>query len=204
MEPSIGSLKVSDDTSPASMGAEDSPDSASSETDRDTLLRSLVQHRTRLYRFIVKNIGNVSEAEDLVQQAFLEAVKSYENFHGQSKLSTWLYGIAMNLVRNYLSRAPHRRYDFVDDSSLDEHADSALTPAQAAEESQRMRHLQTAIADLPQNMREILLMVAVDEISYDEAASLLDVPVGTVRSRLSRARTALRAKLEARGCSVDL
>lgn len=171
---------------------------------RDELFRSLVEaHGTRLYRFIIKNIGNSSDAQDLAQQAFLEAVRSYGSFRGQSELSTWLYGIAMNLVRNHLSRAPHRRYEFTDESALADLACNGLEPDQAVDQSERMRHLQDALEDLPESMRSILLMVAVDEMSYESAAALLTVPVGTVRSRLSRARAALRVKLQARGVELD-
>lgn len=171
---------------------------------RDELFQALVQaHGTRLYRFIIKNIGNPGDAQDLAQQAFLEAVRSYSSFKGQSELSTWLYGIAMNLVRNHLSRAPHRRYEFADESVLEEMACEALTPDEEVEQSERMRHLQLALEDLPESMRSILLMVAVDELSYEAAAALLTVPVGTVRSRLSRARAALRVKLQARGVELD-
>lgn len=171
---------------------------------RDELFQALVQaHGTRLYRFIIKNIGNPSDAQDLAQQAFLEAVRSYQSFRGQSELSTWLYGIAMNLVRNHLSRAPHRRYEFTDESALADVACETLAPEQEVEQSERMQHLQQALEDLPESMRSILLMVAVDEMSYESAAALLTVPVGTVRSRLSRARAALRTKLKARGVELD-
>ncbi len=133
----------------------------------------------------------------------MEAVRSYRSFRGESELSTWLYGIAMNLVRNHLSRAPHRRYEFTDDSAIAELAGDNLSPPQALEQTQHMRHLQVAMQELPESMRTILLMVAVDELSYEAAAALLTVPVGTVRSRLSRARTALRAKLLERGVELD-
>lgn len=174
-----------------------------SEADKDTLFRSLVQtHGKRLHRFIVKNIGNQDDAHDMTQQAFLEAVRSFETYKGESELSTWLYGIAMNLVRNHLSRAPHRRYEFTDESELSNVISDSLSPAEAVEQSQQMQHLQLAMSELPESMRDVLLMVAVDELSYEEAAALLTVPVGTVRSRLSRARSTLKAKLEARGVSV--
>ncbi|MET1115634.1 MAG: sigma-70 family RNA polymerase sigma factor [Comamonas sp.] len=171
---------------------------------RDALFQCLVQaHGARLQRFIIKNIGNASDAQDLAQQAFLEAVRSYSSFKGQSELSTWLYGIAMNLVRNHLSRAPQRRYEFTDELALAEMAGDTPTPEQEAEQSERMRHLQLALDDLPESMRSILLMVAVEELSYEAAAALLTIPVGTVRSRLSRARAALRVKLQARGIELE-
>lgn len=180
---------------PRSQGGQDS--------DNEVLFRNLVQeHGTRLQRFIVKHIGNATEAEDLAQQAFLEAVKGFDTFQGQAQLSTWLYGIAMNLVRNHLSRAPHRRYEFAGDDELSQLAAEAPTPSEVLEQSQHVRFLQEAMAELPQSMQEILLLVAVDELSYEEAAVMLTVPVGTVRSRLSRARTALRAKLQQRGVEL--
>ncbi len=172
--------------------------------ERDLLFRDLVKaHWSRLHRFIIKNIGHSDDAEDLTQQAFTEAVRSYERFRGQSELSTWLYGIAMNLVRNYLSRSPHRRFSFTDDEELAQVASEQASPDDALDAAQQLRALAAAMADLPSRMREVLLLVAVEEISYDEAAVLLTIPVGTVRSRLSRARAELRTRLLRRGVVLD-
>ncbi|ARP93578.1 RNA polymerase sigma factor [Bordetella genomosp. 13] len=170
----------------------------------DRLLRDLIrEHSGRLQRFIIKHIGNTTEAEDLAQQAFVEAARSYQTFRGESQLSTWLYGIALNLVRNYLSRAPERRYDFVGEDSLAAHAASEATPEEALSQAQTMRLLQEALDELPENMRDILLMIGLDNMSYEDAAALLTVPIGTVRSRLSRARTALRDKLLQKGLPLN-
>lgn len=170
----------------------------------ELLLRDLVrEHSTRLRRFIIKHIGNTSDADDLAQQAFVEAAKSYQAFRGESQLSTWLYGIALNLVRNHLSRAPERRYEFVSSSVLDDHVASSLSPQETIEQKQTMQALADSLSELPDNMRDILLMVGVDDMSYEEAAALLMVPIGTIRSRLSRARSALREKLLARDISLD-
>jgi len=168
------------------------------------LFRELVQeHSSRLQRFIVKHIGNTSEAEDLAQQAFVEAARSYQSFRGDSQLSTWLYGIALNLVRNHLSRAPERRYDFVGEDGLNGMAAEQATPEEALARSQTLHLLQEALNELPESMRSILLLVGLDNLSYEEAAAMLVVPIGTVRSRLSRARTALREKLERKGLPVE-
>ncbi|WP_323018752.1 RNA polymerase sigma factor [Castellaniella sp.] len=169
----------------------------------ERLFRELVkEHSSRLQRFIIKHIGNISEAEDLTQQAFMEAARSYQTFRGESQLSTWLYGIALNLVRNHLSRAPERRYNFVSDDSLDDLATESATPEEAATQAQTMRLLQESLDELPDSMRSILLMVGLDNMSYEEAAILLTVPVGTVRSRLSRARAALRDRLQQKGLPI--
>lgn len=184
-----------------------SADTASNATPDEgdaALLRELViKHSDRLQRFIMKHIGNATEAEDLAQQAFVEAAASYKAFRGESQLSSWLYGIALNLVRNYLSRAPERRHEFVSDTALDAQSSPDLSPEDQAAQNQTISLLHESISELPDNMREILLLVGFEEISYEEAATLLTVPIGTVRSRLSRARTALREKLRQKGLSLE-
>lgn len=162
--------------------------------------RALVTaHRHRLQSFIERNIGRSSDAEDLAQQAFIEAAKSIHAFRGESALSTWLYGIAMNLVRNYLSRAPHRRHAFVDDSALASVAMEGADPAEQAEHRQLLARLSDELACLPAEMREVLMLVAVEELPYEEAAVMLSIPIGTVRSRASRARMLLRRRLAQTG-----
>jgi RNA polymerase sigma-70 factor (ECF subfamily) len=179
-------------------------DTAPSRLPDERLFRDLVQaHSARLQRFIIKHIGNTSEAEDLAQQAFMEAARSYQTFRGESQLSTWLYGIALNLIRNHLSRAPERRYDFVGESSLEDLAAESTSPEEAAAQTQAMRLLQDSLEELPESMRSILLLVGLDNLSYEEAAALLSVPIGTVRSRLSRARAALRERLQGKGLTLD-
>jgi len=179
-------------------------DTAPSRIPDERLFRDLVQeHSARLQRFIIKHIGNTTEAEDLAQQAFMEAARSYQTFRGESQLSTWLYGIALNLIRNHLSRAPERRYDFVGDSSLEDLAAESTSPEDAVAQSQTMRLLQDSLEELPESMRSILLLVGLDNLSYEEAAALLSVPIGTVRSRLSRARAALRERLQDKGLTLD-
>jgi len=151
----------------------------------------------------MKHIGNATEAEELAQQAFVEAAASYRAFRGESQLSSWLYGIALNLVRNHLSRAPERHHEFVSDTTLDTHSSPSPSPEDIVSQNQTLALLEESISELPENMQEILLLVGFDEISYEEAATLLTVPIGTIRSRLSRARTALREKLRQKGISLE-
>ena len=170
----------------------------------DPLFKQLVlEHSKRLYRFILKNIGHSSDAEDLMQQTFLEAARSYASYRGESALSTWLYGIAMNLTRNYLSRSPHRKYDFSDDECLETLACAENDPGDVLERRRIVSALQQELAVLPEEMREVLLLVAFEEVSYEEAAVMLSIPVGTVRSRVSRARGRLRQRLAATGIELD-
>lgn len=166
----------------------------------DLVFRDLLaRHRDRLYRFVLRHIGHATEAEDLAQQAFAEAARTYESFRGESQLSTWLYGIAMNLVRSHLSRSPQRRYRFEDESALDETPSSSADPELQCSMTQLVRLLDRELEGLMPEMREVLLLVALDDLTYDEAAELLDVPIGTVRSRVSRARSHLRRRFESVG-----
>ncbi len=164
----------------------------------EALFRQLVQqHQQRLHRFVVKHIGWSTDAEDITQQAFMEAALNYASFKGESQLSTWLYGIAMNLVRNYLSRAPHRRYTFEDEETLADTSSNTPDPCEQLAQTQAVQALQAALDELPPEMRDVLLLVAHEEMSYEEAAVMMSIPVGTVRSRVSRARAALRKRMAA-------
>lgn len=166
----------------------------------DRLFGQLVaEHGERLYRFILRRIGDATEAEDLAQQAFVEAALGYDEFRGDAQLSTWLYGIALNLVRNHLSRAPSRRYQFEDEDTLCDLPGHTPDPERQHTLNQQMDLLQRELADLMPEMREVLMLVSLDEMSYEDAAAKLALPVGTVRSRVSRARSQLRQRFEAAG-----
>ena len=176
---------------------------AASGIDCDRLFKALVaQHGQRLYRYVLRHIGHAADAEDLAQQAFAEAARGYASFRGESQPSTWLYGIAMNLVRNHLSRSPQRRYAFDDESALDSVAGHGPDPEHQCAMGQLLRVLQAELDALMPEMREVLLLVALDDMPYEDAATLLAVPVGTVRSRVSRARAHLRRGFAARGAAL--
>ena len=109
----------------------------------------------------------------------------------------------MNLVRNHIARSPHRRYEFVGEDVLDATASPAPDPAEAAFYLQAMRKLSAELATLAPELRQVLMLVAVDGIGYDDAAAMLSIPIGTVRSRLSRARAQLRGRLPGIAAMID-
>lgn len=178
---------------PTPDGAADGPEGAEQLDDQFSAL--VKQHQTYLYRFVLRNIGNSSDAEDIAQQTFVEAYKAMASFRGESKMSTWLYGIAMNLVRNYLNRAPHRVREYESDEVLETVADHADGPEMLAQRAQLMEQLASQVGELPPDLQQIFMLVAIDGISYDQAATMLALPVGTVRSRLFRAREAIKDRL---------
>lgn len=171
--------------------------------DREKLFRQLVsQHQGRLYRFVTKYVDHPDDAADIAQQAFAEASRTIATFRGESKLSTWLFGIAMNMVRNYLSRAPHRIYKFESEESLNSVASNVIEPSEHLNQREMLQLVFAALAELPEEMGEVLSMVAIDEVSYQEVADKLGIPLGTVRSRVSRARAGLRLQLKKAGVSL--
>lgn len=179
-------------------------ESARSENDQERLFRQLfARHQGRLYRFVIRYIDHPEDAADIAQQAFAEAARTIHTFRGDSKLSTWLFGIAMNMVRNYLSRAPHRVYKFETEDSLASFAAPEPDPAEHVTQKQLLQLLAAAMAELPPEMSEVLTLVAVDEISYQDAADILNIPLGTVRSRVSRARSVLREYFRKAGVNMQ-
>jgi RNA polymerase sigma-70 factor (ECF subfamily) len=164
---------------------------------RDRFFRTLVgEHQRRLYRLILRRVGNPTEAEEIAQNTFAEAVTSITRFRGESELFSWLAGIAMNMVRNHLSRSPHRKYTFADESALDEIAGEHGDPYSQVQQTQLLRMVQEQMELLHPDMRNALVLVAIDDISYEDAATALRIPIGTVRSRVSRARGVLRTRLK--------
>ncbi|HYC37696.1 MAG TPA: RNA polymerase sigma factor [Usitatibacter sp.] len=172
------------------------PPAPGAHASQEKLFRDLVaQHGERLQAFVMRHIGHPDEAADIAQQAFVEAAAAISRFRGDSQLSTWLYGIAMNLVRNYLSRAPQRVHRFESDETLAEMPGGEAGPDEQLDRNRALARLTKELETLPAEMREVLLLVAVDELSYEEAATLLAIPVGTVRSRVFRARAALKDRM---------
>ncbi|KVM90583.1 RNA polymerase sigma factor [Burkholderia diffusa] len=156
------------------------------------------EHRQRLYYFIFKRVHDTEEASELMQQAFVEACQAFYSFRGQSERTTWLYGIALNLIRNHVNRAPTRRFDFCDDEKLEGMPDPSADPCEQASIKQKAVLLQRALASLPADLYKTFVMVVVEDRSYEDVARDLCIPVGTVRSRLSRSRSILRGFLERR------
>jgi RNA polymerase sigma-70 factor (ECF subfamily) len=161
------------------------------ETERFALL--VTRHQERVMRFILKYEYNANDAQDLAQETFLQAFRALPSFNCQSRFSTWLTGIAFNLLKNHISRTPTKHHVHLD---IDEQPDGACgfagnDPAREHERSQLLRAMERAVAALPQEMRDAIVLVASEGLSYDEAAATLSVPVGTLKSRLCRARMQL-------------
>jgi RNA polymerase sigma-70 factor (ECF subfamily) len=141
-----------------------------------------------VYRFALQMSGNPGLAEDVTQETFLTLLQSGSRFDSQrGSVAAFLYGIARNLVLRRLER--DRRYEPEEDSTADGDLLDDLTRSESIE---RVRQ---AVLSLPTVYREVVVLCDLQETSYEDAASALDCPIGTVRSRLSRARGMLASKL---------
>ena len=170
----------------------DSPRGAMTMGQLDLLART---HASRLASFLRRRVGNPHDVEDLVQDTLLEAVRCINQFQGQSRPETWLFGIALNLTRNYYKRAKVR--DIYTDAETDDiAADRSNDPSQLAENRERVFRVAAAVDELPGESHRLLKLIIQDDLSYEEAAQELGIPTGTVRSRVARARSFLRRSVD--------
>lgn len=159
----------------------------------DTLVS---RHRNQVFRFILKFINNPVHAEDLAQDTFLAAFQNLSTFQGNAKFSTWLLGIARNKVMNDINRAGKRRSQMVSDDVLQKHQSSQDSPLEVAEKKEHFTILKEALEQLEPDLREVLVAVSMEGLSYEAVAQLQQIPVGTVKSKLYRARMTLKEKIK--------
>jgi RNA polymerase sigma-70 factor (ECF subfamily) len=152
-------------------------------------------HQHRIYGLALRMLGNSAEAQDVAQEAFLRAYRGLAEFRGDARLSTWLYAIASRLCLNRLAGG-ERRLIRDDEGILDRLADVRPGPDETLERDELEEALRRAIAELPEERRVVVVLRDVDGLAYEEIAEILALPVGTVRSRLHRARLDLKEKLE--------
>lgn len=156
--------------------------------------KAAVPHFNELYRMASRVLGNRSDAGDIVQETFLQAWKCFDRFEIGTNCRAWLYKILFNVIRQ--SRRKTWRYNlrFVHDDD-ERTIEETLGYEPLIGEHLDEKRVNAAFETLPETYREAVLLVDVHELSYREAAEALDVPIGTVMSRLSRGRAMLRTEL---------
>lgn len=159
----------------------------------------LVQrHHNLVYNTAYRMLGDTGSAEDATQTAFIRAYRSLNRFRGKSAFSTWLYRIVSNVCLDALrSRKGDTvglevSYDGDEEAQERPLPDESAEPAANAERSELQRIVHRAISQLPEDYRMVLVLYDITGFSYEEIAGILQIPLGTVKSRLNRARLALR------------
>jgi RNA polymerase sigma-70 factor, ECF subfamily len=152
------------------------------------------RYKDRLMNVIGRMLSSQEEAEDIVQETFVRVYQHRQSFNFQHCFSTWIYTIGLNLARNELRK--RRRFKFFEISELQgNEKEFAVDPKI---QSRFPEMLNEAVGTLPSKYREAFLLRDIEEMPYEEVAKVLDVPLGTVKSRVNRARLMLREKLQPR------
>lgn len=156
----------------------------------------VVRYQDRLYNSIVHALGCPTEAEDVVQEAFVLAYTKLSSFQQKSAFYTWLYRIAFNTaISRRRKKKPTTSLDFMKDEMGELPIDGGDAPESNLHRQERAIQVQQALAQLSDEHRTILVLREIEGFCYEAISEILDLPVGTVRSRLHRARTQMRDEL---------
>ena len=154
------------------------------------------KYQDRIFNLCVYMLQNREDAQDTAQDVFMKAYRGLANFKQESSLYTWLYRIAVNTC---LDRKEKPQLEPLDDESfIAELPSTEPSPEQLYESKEASRIVQAALQKLPDSLRAVIVLKEMEELSYEEIAETLQIPLGTVKSRISRAREELRSLLQKR------
>lgn len=184
-----------------------SEDRRSAVQDSAELANLLSEHHGRVYNVIFRMVSNRDDADELTQDVMLKVVKNADQFRGEAQPTTWITRIAINAAISHLRKRRTRRAVSLESNgqATDDEAGSLRTcladhrepdGLSSVEQSEEVARLQRAIASLDDDFRSVLVLRDIDEMDYAQIAETLEIKVGTVKSRLFRARLALRQTLE--------
>jgi len=165
------------------------------EGDHDAFASLVDEHQRYVYNLAFRVVKDENEALDLTQETFVRAWTALPNFKRQSQFRTWLYRIVTNLCYNRLPNLRRSLNDLGDDVMEDIPESNLHTPAQEFESNETRRHLHEAIDSLDTNYKLLITLRYQNELSYDEIASTLNLPLGTVKTGIFRAKEQLRKML---------
>lgn len=170
--------------------------------DEDACSELVAEHQRMVYQLALNLLGDHNEALDLSQEVFLRVFRTIHTFRGASQLRTWIYRIVVNQARNRQRwwRRRHKSQQVSLDDHIRDHGELAEignggSPDRAFGQKQLAEQIRTALDHLPFDQKTALVLREIDGLSYEEIGYSLGIAVGTVKSRLARAREALRAQL---------
>lgn len=169
----------------------------------------IAQYHQPLYSLIARSLTDPADAADITQEVFIKVFRSIRGFHGESSLRTWLYRIALHEASNQRRWwCRHKKQELTIDSTFESAdseddgiplaatlADRGNSPFDLAAQAELRRNVEEALQQIPESFRNVVVLREIEGFAYEEIAEILDINVGTVKSRLTRGRTALRALL---------
>jgi RNA polymerase sigma-70 factor (ECF subfamily) len=185
--------------------ADDAPDETTTlvravlQGDKQSYNRLVLLYQTRIYNLAFNYVKNDEEAKDLAQDIFVTAYKALSKLRDDTKFGAWLYQIGLNHCRNRYKRLKRRGYftnKSLDDESISLQLAGGETPEHELEQQRTITLVRDTIATLNDGEKEILMLRDLQGMPYEEISEILGIPLGTVKSKLSRARTSLKNKLK--------
>ena len=175
--------------------------------DPDAYRAFVLRFQSQIFRLCMRTIGHEQEAEDLTQEVLIRAIKAIDHFRGDSSLSTWLYRIAVNLCRNRIEYLKRRRQSYQVSYEERLHAVRATPtshalipgPADQVESREAIALVEQALHSLPADLRSLLILRDLEHLEYADISRIMELPLGTVKSRLHRARAQLIEIFESQG-----
>ena len=162
----------------------------------------VLKHQFKVHAIVSKYVKDYDEVNDVVQEAFIKAYRALEAFRGESAFYTWLYRIAVNTSKNYLLARNRRPPSFdvdlgdAENAELSSQLQNLDSPDNILSRNELETVIDVAIKGLPADLRNALILREFEDLSYEQIADIMDCPVGTVRSRIFRAREALDEKIK--------
>lgn len=166
--------------------------------DREAFDRLVEMHLAQVWRVVWRIVRDEADAEDVVQEVFLSAWRSLASFRGDAKLSTWLHRIAVTRALNHVTRAEQKLRQASHSMEDPEGRSDAPSPLRVLEGRELARRLRECLEKIPAGWRAVLALREGEGLAYDEISRALDIALGTVRSRLARARVSLKDCVEGR------
>ena len=168
---------------------------------REAFNELMAKYQKQVFGIAYGMLSDYEDASDAAQEVFVKVYRSIASFKGQSSFTTWLYRICANVCNDMLRKRQRRGFSVSLDADDEESSATAElpseepTPEEQFEQNERQRAVREAINSLSSEYREIIVYADLQQLSYDEIAEIIKCPKGTVKSRLNRARNALRKKL---------
>ena len=174
--------------------------------DADAFGEIVQRWERRIFALAFGMLGREEDARDATQETFFAAFRNLRSFRGEAKVSSWLHRIAINQCITRQRRAKVRGETALEDETSSEGATflspAHQSPAQAAESRERTKIVRRAVTALPPELREVIVMKEFEELTFQEIADVLDLPLSTVKSRLYTALRQLRMRLEGQGAEA--
>jgi RNA polymerase sigma-70 factor (ECF subfamily) len=163
--------------------------------ERDAFGLLVERHKQMLFALILRQVRQASLAEELSQESFVKAYLGLKSFRGKARFSTWLTRIGLNQVSSYFNSARFKQQRLQESFELERHEMSSDQQEDCLLQERKNQAFRIALAKLKPKFREVIVLCGLEGKSYEEAAQVLEVPIGTIRSRLNTARLQLQESI---------